>query len=136
MARSVNLANLPKDDRVLPGVDVFICTADPKKEPVIEVMNTVLSAMALDYPPEKLAVYLSDDGGAGVTLYATKEACSFANSWLPFCRKYGIKARSPDAYFASLNDNAHLDWGDELREEEEKIKVISLLAICFFNCTL
>ncbi|KAF2285419.1 hypothetical protein GH714_004256 [Hevea brasiliensis] len=31
-------------------------------------MNTVLSAMALDYPPEKLSVYLSDDGGSSPTL--------------------------------------------------------------------
>ncbi|KAL3506068.1 hypothetical protein ACH5RR_031450 [Cinchona calisaya] len=121
VARSVNLKNLPKD-KMLPGVDVFICTADPKKEPVIEVMNTVLSAMALDYPPEKLAVYLSDDGGAALTLYAMKEACSFASSWLPFCRKYGIKTRSPEAYFSSSNDGAYQDWSDELKEEEETIK--------------
>ncbi|KAL3507690.1 hypothetical protein ACH5RR_033072 [Cinchona calisaya] len=121
VVRTVNLENLPKD-KTLPGVDVFICTADPKKEPVIEVMNTVLSAMALDYPPKKLAVYLSDDGGANLTLYAMKEACCFARSWLPFCRKYGIKTRSPEAYFASLKDGAHLDWSDELKEEQEKIK--------------
>ena len=50
----------------------------PKKEPTIEVMNTVLSALALDYPIEKLSVYLSDDGGSYITLYAIKEACSFA----------------------------------------------------------
>ncbi|CAI9118266.1 OLC1v1019804C1 [Oldenlandia corymbosa var. corymbosa] len=123
VARSVNLSNLPKNDKLLPGVDVFICTADPKKEPVIEVMNTVVSAMALDYPADKLAVYLSDDGGAGLTLYALKEACSFAKSWVPFCRSYGIKTRSPEAYFASSKDGAHLDWGDELKEEEEKIKM-------------
>ncbi|CDO99182.1 unnamed protein product [Coffea canephora] len=121
VARTVNLENLPKD-KMLPGLDVFICTADPAKEPVMEVMNTVLSAMALDYPPEKLAVYLSDDGGAALTLYAMKEACSFARSWLPFCRKYGIKTRSPEAYFSSLRDGAHLDWSEELKEEEEKIK--------------
>ncbi|KAI3857172.1 hypothetical protein MKW98_010586 [Papaver atlanticum] len=39
----------------LPGIDVFICTADPTKEPTIQVMNTVLSAMSLDYPPKKLS---------------------------------------------------------------------------------
>ena len=129
VARAVNLENLPKD-KMLPGLDVFICTADPAKEPVMEVMNTVLSAMALDYPPEKLAVYLSDDGGAALTLYAMKEACSFARSWLPFCRKYGIKTRSPEAYFSSLRDGAHLDWSEELKEEEEKIKVPKSSSFC------
>ncbi|KAL9225207.1 hypothetical protein vseg_001156 [Gypsophila vaccaria] len=51
------------DDTRLLGLDVFICTADPRKEPVVEVMNSVISALALDYPANKLAVYLSDDGG-------------------------------------------------------------------------
>ncbi|KAL0388460.1 UNVERIFIED_CONTAM: Cellulose synthase-like protein E6 [Sesamum radiatum] len=51
---------LPGDEK-LPPVDVFICTADPSKEPSLGVMNTVVSALALDYPPDKLAVYLQDD---------------------------------------------------------------------------
>ncbi|KAL0388467.1 UNVERIFIED_CONTAM: Cellulose synthase-like protein G3 [Sesamum radiatum] len=93
VVRTVAPENLPGDEK-LPALDVFICTADPKKEPVVEVMNTVLSAMALDYPTEKAVVYLSDDGGAAVTLYAMKEACAFARSWLPFCRKYGVKSRA------------------------------------------
>ncbi|KAL9410801.1 hypothetical protein AB3S75_044555 [Citrus x aurantiifolia] len=67
ISRTVFPERLPEADQ-LPGIDVFICTADPTKEPTVEVMNTVLSAMALDYPPEKLHVYLSDDGGASITL--------------------------------------------------------------------
>ncbi|CAK9165438.1 unnamed protein product [Ilex paraguariensis] len=121
VVRSVKPENLRRNQE-FPGVDVLICTADPKKEPVIEVMNTVLSSMALDYPPEKLAVYLSDDGGSALTLYAMREACSFARSWLPFCRKYGIKTRCPEAYFSSLGDDERLLWGDEIKEVEEKIK--------------
>lgn len=124
VARTVAPQNLPGDEK-LPGVDVFICTADPKKEPVVEVMNTVLSAMALEYPPEKLAVYLSDDGGAAVTLYAMKEACGFARSWLPFCRKYGIKTRCPEAFFSSFGDDEReLLQSDQFQAEEEKIQVI------------
>ncbi|KVI06993.1 Cellulose synthase [Cynara cardunculus var. scolymus] len=65
VVRTVSLHNLPDDDE-LPSVDVFICTADPSKEPTVEVMNTVLSAMGLDYPSDKVAVYLSDDGGVQV----------------------------------------------------------------------
>ncbi|KAG2250991.1 hypothetical protein Bca4012_098457 [Brassica carinata] len=55
----------------LPRLDVFVCTADPVIEPPSMVVNTVLSVLALDYPPEKLAVYLSDDGGSHqLTFYA------------------------------------------------------------------
>lgn len=122
MVRTVSSENLPKDEE-LPRVDVFICTADPTKEPTVEVMNTVLSAMGLDYPPEKLAVYLSDDGGAASTLYAMKKTCSFAKFWLPFCRKYGIKTRCPEAYFSSLGDNERVLRTDEFRAEENVIKV-------------
>ncbi|KAJ8441745.1 hypothetical protein Cgig2_009174 [Carnegiea gigantea] len=67
VTRSVCPERLPKDPD-LPGIDVFVCTADLEKEPTFGVMNTVISAMALDYPVEKLSVYLSDDGGASATL--------------------------------------------------------------------
>ncbi|KAK7841933.1 cellulose synthase-like protein g1 [Quercus suber] len=121
VSRSAIPENIPGGIE-LPGLDVFVCTLDPKKEPTIEVMNTVLSALALDYPPEKLSVYLSDDGGSYITLYAIKEACSFAKSWLPFCKKYGIKSRCPRAYFSSFADDERLLCSDEFRIEEQKIK--------------
>ncbi|KZV48204.1 hypothetical protein F511_10790 [Dorcoceras hygrometricum] len=122
VVRTVALENVPSDEK-LPAVDVFICTADPKKEPVVEVMNTVLSAMALDYPVEKLAVYLSDDGGAAVTLYALKEACLFAKTWLPFCRKYGIKTRCPEAYFSPVGDDEReLNSSVKFKEDEERVQ--------------
>lgn len=127
LVRSVNLEKLPNNIKEFPKIDVFICTADPGKEPVVEVMNTVVSAMAMDYPPEKLSVYLSDDGGAAVTLYGIKEAVAFGRFWIPFCRKYNIKTRSPEAYFSMVdNDGGYLDWSDDLKEEEQKIKVSKL----------
>ncbi|KAK8623770.1 hypothetical protein V6N13_065133 [Hibiscus sabdariffa] len=89
----------------LPGIDVFICTADPEKEPPLEVMNTVLSAMAMDYPTEKLSVYVSDDGGCALTLYAMREAWEFGRYWLPFCRRFGIKTRCPKLYFSRYDDD-------------------------------
>ncbi|KAJ0034372.1 hypothetical protein Pint_24639 [Pistacia integerrima] len=117
--RTVFPERLPEDDNKFPAIDVFICTADPKKEPTVEVMNTVLSAMALDYPPEKLHVYLSDDGGASITLTGMKEAFKFARSWLPFCKKYGIKTICPKAYFSIQ----YADSGRaEFMEEKQKIK--------------
>ncbi|KAI3707456.1 hypothetical protein L6452_25995 [Arctium lappa] len=122
VARTVSLQNLPDDDE-LPKVDVFICTADPTKEPTVEVMNTVLSAMGLDYPSDKLAVYLSDDGGAPSTLYAIKEACSFAKGWLPFCRKYGIKSRCPEWFFSTYGHDELLFRSDEFEVDEENMKL-------------
>ncbi|KAF5950725.1 hypothetical protein HYC85_012718 [Camellia sinensis] len=107
----------------LPGIDVFICTADPKKEPTVEVMNTVLSAVVLDYPLEKLAMYLSDDDGWPLTLYGLKEACLFGRSWIPFCRKYGIKTPSPERYFSSFGDDDRVLRNHEFMAEEEDIKV-------------
>lgn len=125
--RSVTRTLFPErlpDDKHLPAIDVFICTADPEREPTFGVMNTVISAMALDYPPERLHVYVSDDGGSSITLYGMKEAWAFARLWLRFCRSYGIKTRCPEVYFCREED----DEGEELRateflEERRKIKV-------------
>ncbi|KAL8153046.1 hypothetical protein V2J09_010806 [Rumex salicifolius] len=63
------------------------------------VVNTILSVMAYDYPPEKLSVYLSDDGGSDITFYALWEASSFSRYWLPYCRNFKVESTSPAAYF-------------------------------------
>jgi cellulose synthase/poly-beta-1,6-N-acetylglucosamine synthase-like glycosyltransferase len=68
-------------------------------EPPAMVINTVLSVMAYDYPPEKLSVYLSDDGGSDLTFYAMVEAARFSKIWLPFCKKFKVEPRSPEACF-------------------------------------
>ncbi|XP_059632393.1 cellulose synthase A catalytic subunit 4 [UDP-forming]-like [Cornus florida] len=121
VTRTVFPERLPGDEE-LPAVDVFICTADPKKEPPVGVMNTVLSAMALDYPPDKLSVYLSDDGGASVTLYAMREAWGFARLWLPFCRRYGTKTRCPEAYFSSVLDDDNHGGDTEFTKHRDNIE--------------
>ncbi|MFS7963710.1 putative cellulose synthase (UDP-forming) [Helianthus anomalus] len=87
----------------LPRVDIFVCTADPKVEPPMMAVSTVLSVMAYDYPPKKLAVYLSDDGGSELTFYALTQAAIFSKHWLPYCRNYKIEPRSPLAYFKSAS---------------------------------
>nr|ACG29048.1 CSLE6 - cellulose synthase-like family E [Zea mays] len=91
----------------LPCVDIFVCTADPRSEPPSLVVATVLSVMAYNYPPAKLNVYLSDDGGSILTFYALWEASAFAKHWLPFCRRYGVEPRSPAAYFAQSEKPRH-----------------------------
>ncbi|KAA3486460.1 cellulose synthase-like protein E6 isoform X2 [Gossypium australe] len=87
------------EEEELPGVDIFVCTADPRLEPPTMVVSTVLSVMAYDYPPHKLSVYLSDDGCSDLTFYALLEASRFAQLWLPFCRKLKVEPTSPEAYF-------------------------------------
>ncbi|KAL5976936.1 Cellulose synthase-like protein D4 [Asimina triloba] len=88
----------------LPGMDVFVSTADPEKEPPLVTANTILSILAVDYPVEKLSCYISDDGGALLTFEAMAEAASFADLWVPFCRKHNIEPRNPDSYFNIKGD--------------------------------
>lgn len=116
VSRKVFPERLP-EDKQLPAIDVFICTADPNKEPTLGVMNTLISAMALDYPADKLNVYLSDDGGSKVTLKAMKEAWRFARWWLPFCKRFGVKTRCPEAYFSATEEQDDGNYGDFLTSE-------------------
>jgi len=108
-------------------VDIFVCTADPHSEPPSLVMATVLSLMAYNYPPEKLNVYLSDDGGSILTFYALWETSAFAKHWLPFCRRYNIEPRSPAVYFAD-SDNKPND--PRTLEEWSVVKVCVFLKHC------
>ncbi|XP_047957168.1 cellulose synthase-like protein E6 isoform X2 [Salvia hispanica] len=85
----------------LPRIDIFVCTADPQLEPPLMVADTVLSVMAYDYPPEKLSVYLSDDGCSDLVFYALYEASKFSRVWLPFCRRFNVELRAPNAYFSA-----------------------------------
>jgi cellulose synthase (UDP-forming) len=59
------IPRLPKDERLLPTVDVFIPTYD---EDVDILYTTVSACTQLDYPAEKLNVYILDDGGTGQKL--------------------------------------------------------------------
>ncbi|GMQ05838.1 hypothetical protein CsSME_00050692 [Camellia sinensis var. sinensis] len=95
-----NLEKIMKEND-LQALDIFVCTADPYKEPPMSVVNTALSVMAYDYPTEKLSIYVSDDGGSAMTLFAFMEAAKFGSHWLPFCRRNKLVERCPDAYFRS-----------------------------------
>ncbi|KAJ0253290.1 Cellulose synthase-like protein E1 [Hirschfeldia incana] len=115
----------------LPRLDVFVCTADPVIEPPLMVVNTVLSVMALDYPPEKLAVYLSDDGGSELTFYALAEAAEFAKTWVPFCKRFDVEPRSPGAYFSPksnvLDSAAAAEVAALYKEMAERIETATKL---------
>ncbi|KAF6163726.1 hypothetical protein GIB67_036186 [Kingdonia uniflora] len=81
-----------------------------KIEPPILAINTVLSVMAYNYLPEKLSVYLSDDGGSDLTFYTLLKASVFFKQWIPFCKKFNIEPRSPAAYFSTTESKcASLD---------------------------
>ncbi|XP_077218485.1 cellulose synthase-like D5 [Tasmannia lanceolata] len=125
----------PKGRSDLPGIDVFVSTADPDKEPPLVTANTILSILAVDYPVEKLACYLSDDGGSLLTFEALAETASFARIWVPFCRKHDIEPRNPEAYFGQkrdfLKNKVRLDFVRERRRvkreyDEFKVRVNSL----------
>ncbi|KAI4307850.1 hypothetical protein L6164_030985 [Bauhinia variegata] len=97
------------DEDKLTATDIFVCTADPLLEPPSLVINRVLSAMSYNYPPEKLSVYLSDDGGSELTFYALLKASDFSKHWLPFCKRFNIEPRSPEAYFAGHHSDDN-EW--------------------------
>ena len=69
--------------------------------------------MSYNYPPEKLSIYLSDDGASELTYYALLEASSFSKQWIPFCKKFNIQPRSPSAYFAQQIDVQDITYGQE-----------------------
>ncbi|KAL6650610.1 hypothetical protein ACP70R_009535 [Stipagrostis hirtigluma subsp. patula] len=102
----------------LPAVDMFVTTADPKLEPPLVTVNTVLSLLAVDYPAGKLACYVSDDGCSPVTCFALREAADFARLWVPFCRRHGVGVRAPFVYFSSGPEHGAgaADHGEFLRD--------------------
>uniref|UniRef100_A0A2N9I634 Cellulose synthase-like protein D4 n=1 Tax=Fagus sylvatica TaxID=28930 RepID=A0A2N9I634_FAGSY len=119
----------------LPGTDLFVSTADPEKEPPLVTACTILSILSVDYPVEKIACYVSDDGGALLTFEAMAEAASFADLWVPFCRKHDIEPRNPESYFSLKVDptknKSRLDFVKDRRRvkrefDEFKVRINGL----------
>lgn len=65
------LVKLPDDAKLWPTVDVFIPTYN---EPLSVVSATILAAQSIDWPLDKLNVYLLDDGNRDVFKNFAKEA--------------------------------------------------------------
>ncbi|KAG6483038.1 hypothetical protein ZIOFF_059678 [Zingiber officinale] len=111
--------NNPTGKSDLPGIDVFVSTSNTKEKPSFVIANTILSILAADYPVEKLSCYVSDDGGSLLTFESIAEAVSFANIWVPFCRKHGIEPRNPESYFNlkrySYKNRVHTDFVNDRR---------------------
>ncbi|XP_019085136.1 PREDICTED: probable cellulose synthase A catalytic subunit 10 [UDP-forming] [Camelina sativa] len=121
----------------LAPVDVFVSTVDPMKEPPLVTANTVLSILAVDYPVDKVACYVSDDGSAMLTFEALSETAEFAKKWVPFCKKFNIEPRAPEFYFSQkidyLKDKIQPSFVKERRAmkreyEEFKVRINILVA--------
>ncbi|PIN01940.1 Cellulose synthase (GDP-forming) [Handroanthus impetiginosus] len=122
----------------LASVDIFVSTVDPMKEPPLITANTVLSILAVDYPIDKVACYVSDDGAAMLTFEALSETSEFARKWVPFCKKFNIEPRAPEWYFAQkvdyLRDKVEATFVRERRAmkreyEEFKVRINGLVAM-------
>jgi len=111
----------------LPPVDLFVTTADSVLEPPIITVNTVLSLLALDYPPHKLACYVSDDGCSPLTFYALQEASKFAKFWVPFCKKYDVQIRAPFRYFSDKLEVSTFNNSPQFKQEWLQMKVTSII---------
>ncbi|KAJ9560676.1 hypothetical protein OSB04_005836 [Centaurea solstitialis] len=122
----------------LAPIDVYVSTVDPQKEPPLITANTVLSILAVDYPVDKVACYVSDDGAAMLTFEALSETSEFARKWVPFCKKFNIEPRAPEWYFSEkvdyLKDKVHPAFVRERRAmkrdyEEFKIRINGLVSM-------
>ncbi|KAK1300258.1 Cellulose synthase-like protein H1 [Acorus calamus] len=125
----------------LPPVDMFVTTADATLEPPIVTVNTVLSLLAVDYPAEKLACYVSDDGCSSLTFFALVEGAKFAKLWVPFCKKYNVQVRAPFVHLTTKPDSSNEDYlndwktmKDEYEKLDRKIEVASKRSVrCELN---
>ncbi|PIA41165.1 hypothetical protein AQUCO_02300159v1 [Aquilegia coerulea] len=114
----------------LADIDIFVSTVDPSKEPPLITANTVLSILAVDYPVDKIACYVSDDGAAMLTFEALSETSEFARKWVPFCKTFNIEPRAPEWYFSQkidyLKDKVQPNFVRErraMKREYEEFKV-------------
>lgn len=103
------------------------------KEPPLITANTVLSILAVDYPVDKVACYVSDDGAAMLTFEALSETSEFARRWVPFVKKYNIEPRAPEWYFGQKMDYLKNKVHPAFVRERRAMKV-STFSITKFSC--
>ena len=112
----------------LASIDIFVSTVDPMKEPPLITANTVLSILAVDYPVDKVACYVSDDGAAMLTFEALSETSEFARKWVPFCKKFNIEPRAPEWYFSQKIDYLKNKVHPAFVRERRAMKVCDFLS--------
>ncbi|KAM0832058.1 hypothetical protein ACQ4PT_065130 [Festuca glaucescens] len=100
----------------LPGIDVFVTTVDPVDEPILYTVNTILSILATDYPVDRYACYLSDDGGTLVHYEAMVEVANLAVLWVPFLSEALRRAKVPGELLWDENTAMRRRYGWGIRE--------------------
>ncbi|MGF6437343.1 UDP-forming cellulose synthase catalytic subunit [Kosakonia sp. 1610] len=97
---------LPDDTSLWPTVDVYIPSYN---EPLEVVRDTVLAAQCLDYPRDKLKIYLLDDGKRS---------------------EFAVFAADVGVGYITRNDNAHAKAGNL----NHAMKLTHGELICVFDC--
>lgn len=97
---------LPKDTSLWPTVDVYIPTYN---EELDVVQDTVLAAQCIDYPRDKLNIYLLDDGNR---------------------KEFAIFAASAEVGYITRTDNTHAKAGNL----NNALKLTKGDLICIFDC--
>lgn len=97
---------MPADTSLWPSVDVFVPTYN---EPLEVVKQTVFSAMGLDWPVERLRVYVLDDGRR--------------DEFRDFCAELGVG-------YITRDNNAHAKAGNI----NEALKVTQGEYVAIFDC--
>jgi len=115
--KSIELDEYPQED--WPTVDILIPTYN---EPQIIIENTVLAALAMDYPVEKFTVNLLDDGGTVQKCndkdpIKAEEARERKRNLIAFCEyvgaKYITREKNENAKAGNLNSSlssVHMDY--------------------------
>jgi len=98
---------LPADPSLLPDIDVYITTYDEDPE---LLQTTLIAATQLHYPPQKLHVYVLDDGGTNEKLHQSDPACREA-AFLRAQRIRQITSRY-GAHYLTRQRNCHAKAGN------------------------
>jgi len=101
-----DIVPLPDDTSLWPTVDVYIPSYN---EPLEVVRDTVLAAQCLDYPHDKLKIYLLDDGKRS---------------------EFAVFAADVGVGYITRNDNAHAKAGNL----NHAMKLTHGELICVFDC--
>ncbi len=114
--KSIDLEKYPKE--IWPKVDVLIPTYN---EPQLIIENTVLAALAMDYPQDKFNIYLLDDGGTDQKCnqkdeQKAQEARQRKKDLMKFCNftgaNYLTRAKNENAKAGNLNEALQSIDGD------------------------
>ncbi|KAL2242546.1 UNVERIFIED_CONTAM: Cellulose synthase-like protein D1 [Sesamum indicum] len=107
----------------LPGVDVFVKTIDPDREPPTVTTNTILSALVSTFQSKR---YPSTYWTTVAQFLPFRPWLRLSNLlrevWVPFCRKHNIEPRNPKSYFNLKKDVTKTRSGLILHNREEELE--------------